>query len=209
MAWRFFSPCLPAFVCLFPLPPASERSLLWLLSPPFTLSLINIYVTILAGDKPEIKDIFSGFSNWWISVKVYFFQGLYTCLWSLLFVIPGIIKGIAYSQAMYIASESPNMTAHDALRESERLMDGNKMRYFVFQLSFIGWWILCGITMGIAAIWVIPYYNACLATFYIDIRPSTSGSADSSASSNAQTTSSAPAKTITFGNGSNNGANQK
>lgn len=182
-----------------------------LIAAPFSLSLINIYVSILAGEKPEFKEAFSGFSNWWATVKVAFFQGLYTFLWSLLFVIPGIVKAFAYSQAMYILSEKPNMSAHDALRESERLMKGNKMRFFFFQLSFIGWWFLVGLTFGLAAIWVIPYYNACLATFYIDIRPSSSSSDDSSASAstNAQTTSSGPNKTITFGNGGNNGGNQK
>ena len=180
-----------------------------ILIPPFTLSLINVYVTILAGDKPEFKEVFSGFSDWWSSVKVYLLTGIRTFLWSLLFVIPGIIKSIAYSQAMYILSEKPGMSARECLRESERLMNGNKMRYFLFQLSFIGWWILCTITCGIALIWFIPYYNACCATFYIDIRPSTKSSDSTSTESAQSTTSSAPNKTITFGNSGNNGANQK
>lgn len=169
-----------------------------LLSPIFTLSLIHVYIAILAGHKPEIKEVFSGFSDWWCAFKITFFQGLFTSLWSMLFVIPGIIKACAYSQAMYILAGNPEKGALQCLRESEQLMKGQKMRYFFLQLSFIGWWLLVGITFGIAAIWVIPYYNATMATFYIDIMPSTESEEEAPASS--QPSSSQPHRTVTFGN---------
>ncbi len=175
-----------------------------LIAPPFALSLIHVYVAILAGRKPEFKEVFSGFSDWWSSVKVYFFQGLFSSLWSLLFVIPGIVKACAYSQAMYILSSHPGKSALECLRESEKLMKGHKMRFFFLHLSFIGWYLLCGITFGLALIWFVPYYNAAMATFYIDILPSKSEDSSSSAPAQQQqqqsSSSSAPRKTITFGN---------
>lgn len=190
--------------------PAATGIFSWaslILFPAFSLSLVNVYITVLAGEKPDFNQAFSGFSDLWASIKVYLLASIRIILWSLLFVIPGIIKAISYSQAFYILSENPGMSARECLAESERLMNGNKMRFFCFELSFIGWWILCSLTLGLAMIWFIPYHNACLATFYIDIRPSSSSTSDTAASE--ETTSSAPAKTITFGNGSNNGANQK
>ena len=166
-------------------------------APALTLSLLHSNITFLAGRDVEIKDAFRGVGDWWSAFKVYFLQGLFTSLWSILFIIPGIIKSIAYSQAMYILGMQKGKSARECLRESEQLMKGHKMDYFRLQLSFIGWWILIGLTLGLAAIWVIPYYNATMATFFIDIMPvaddveaptATYSSADSS-----------PRKPITFG----------
>ncbi len=172
-----------------------------ILAPVFALSLIQINIAVLAGRDAKLEEIFSGFKNWWGAIKVYFFQGLFTSLWSLIFVIPGIVKACAYSQAMYIMGLDKSKGALQCLRESEQLMKGHKMRFFMLQLSFIGWWLLVGITFGIAAIWVVPYYNATMATFYIDIMPSTSDDSDASASQQpAHTSTAAPHRPITFGN---------
>lgn len=169
----------------------------FLLSPAINLSLIHIFVAILAGRKPEFKELLSGFDDWWSSVKVYFFQTLYTFLWSLLFIIPGIVKACAYSQAMYILSGNPGKSARECLRESEQLMQGQKMRFFKLNLSFIGWVLLCIVTLGIAFIWVVPYYRATMATFYIDIMPSTSDDTDTY---DEPTPTRTNGRTITFGN---------
>lgn len=171
-----------------------------ILVPALTLSLLHSNISFLAGYDVEIKDAFRGVSNWWGAFKVNFFQGLFTMLWSLLFFIPGIVKACAYSQAMYLLGMNKEKSALESLRESEQLMKGHKMEYFMLQLSFIGWWILVGLTFGLAAIWVLPYYNATMATFFIHLMPDTNDDEQPAAAPMAQgAADSAPHKPITFG----------
>lgn len=92
-------------------------------------------------------------------------------LWTLLFIVPGIIKAIAYSQVNYIRAEKSDQDMMDCLKESEELMDGHKMEYFILQLSFIGWWMLGALTLGILYIYVIPYYTATMTLYYRKLRP--------------------------------------
>lgn len=97
-------------------------------------------------------------------------SGIYTFLWSLLLIIPGIIKAFAYSQAMYIIAEEPNIGTREALRRSEEMMVGHKAEYFVLQLSFIGWGILSTFTFGILTLWLVPYMNATMANYYQELK---------------------------------------
>lgn len=94
---------------------------------------------------------------------------LYTFLWSLLFIIPGIIKGLSYSMAPFIAKENPNLTAEEAIQASMKIMDGNKMKLFLLFLGFIGWILLGMITFGIAFLFVTPYMQLAEAAFYEDL----------------------------------------
>ena len=89
-------------------------------------------------------------------------------LWSLLLIVPGVIKSIAWSQVPYLLSENPEMSYREAMRISDRMMDGHKMEYFVMTLSFIGW-ILVGIaTFGILLVaWTAPYMRATYAEWYV------------------------------------------
>ena len=96
-------------------------------------------------------------------------NGVFIALWSLLFVIPGIVKSYSYSMAYYIKLDHPEYTPTEAITESRRLMDGNKMRLFCLHLSFIGWAIVSFFTLGIGMLWLIPYMNAANAEFYQDL----------------------------------------
>jgi len=87
-----------------------------------------------------------------------------------LLIIPGIILGLMFSQVFYIIADNEEISAVDALKESARIMKGNKFRYFILCLSFIGWVIVGAITLGIGFIWITPYYNITLTNFYRDIR---------------------------------------
>ena len=87
----------------------------------FELSLAIIYIGLVKGKKPEVGDVFSGFYDFWSAFKVIFFQGLFSCLWGLLFVIPGIIKMISYSMAMYILAENKGMSALEAISKSKEM----------------------------------------------------------------------------------------
>lgn len=93
-------------------------------------------------------------------VKTAFLRDLFIWLWSLLFVIPGIIKSYEYRLVPYIVSENPNINYKDALAESKKLMQGNKWKSFVLDLSFIGWDILSLMTWGFLDIFFVGPYKA-------------------------------------------------
>ena len=138
--------------------------------PAFSIAMVIVYLKLVSGVKPEIAELFQHFNKFWASFKVTFFMGLFTMLWSLLLYIPGIIKGLSYSMSMYILAENPDMPALEAIDRSKKMMDGHKMELFVLMLSFIGWYLLCMVTFGIAAIYVVPYMSATMANFYNNIK---------------------------------------
>ena len=142
-----------------------------IVTPAFSLSLVRVYLALAKGVKPQAKDAFSGFDDFWSAFKVIFLVGLYTFLWSLLFVIPGIVKGISYSMAMYVLAENKGMSATECINASKEMTNGHKMDLFVLSLSFIGWMILGSITLGIAYIWITPYMQATFTNAYNSLKP--------------------------------------
>ncbi len=105
------------------------------------------------------------------NVLMMFLISLYTALWSMLFVVPGIVKGYSYSLAMYIKSENPNISASKAIELSTRMTNGHKMDLFVLDMSFIGWGILSAFTLNILGIlYVMPYQYASKAFAYEEIK---------------------------------------
>ena len=95
---------------------------------------------------------------------------LFVFLWSMLFIIPGIIKAFSYSMAPYIRADHPEYTWRQCLDESIRITNGHKMRIFLLELSFIGWYIVGALALGIGTLWVEPYMQASLASYYESIR---------------------------------------
>lgn len=142
-----------------------------IITPAFSLSVVRVYLSLLGGAKPKASDAFSGFDDFWSAFKVTFLVGLFTFLWSLLFVIPGIVKTYAYSMSMYILAENKGKPALECINESKAMTNGHKMDLFVLNLSFIGWAMLVGLTFGIAGIWVLPYMNATMANAYQSLKP--------------------------------------
>lgn len=152
------------------IPTVGSLLLALFVTPTFSIALVTIYLRLTQHMTPEVGELFAHFNKFWAAFKVIFFTGLFTALWSLLFVIPGIIKALSYYMTMYILAENPEIGALEAINRSKAMMDGHKMELFVLQLSFIGWYLLCGVTFGIAGIWVIPYVNATMANFYNSIK---------------------------------------
>ena len=142
-----------------------------IITPAFSLSIVRVYLNLTKGSTPMVADSFSGFDDFWAAFKVTFLVGLYTFLWSLLFVIPGIIKSISYSMSMYILAENKGKSAKECIDESKQMTEGHKMDLFVLELSFIGWGLLCAVTLGIAGIWVLPYMQATYANAYNSLKP--------------------------------------
>lgn len=122
------------------------------------------------GEEAEVSDLFSQFDRFGDGFCLSLLRSIFTFLWSLLFIIPGIIASLSYSMAHFIMVENPNMTASEALRASKQLMDGHKWDLFLLNLSFIGWVLLCVLTLGIGDLWLNPYMNAAHAAFYRSIR---------------------------------------
>lgn len=122
------------------------------------------------GKETSFNDLFSKFDYFGTGFVQRFLRSLYTFLWSLLFIIPGIIKGLAYSMTPFILAENPNLSASEAIRLSEDLMDGHKTDLFVLDLTFIGWDILAALTLNLGNIALNPYKNAAHAAFYRQIQ---------------------------------------
>lgn len=97
-------------------------------------------------------------------------MGIFIFLWSLLLVIPGIIKYYSYSMTHYVIADNPDIDFLDALKKSEELMHGNKWRLFKLYFSFIGWFILASIPLGLGLIFLYPYIQLATANFYVDLR---------------------------------------
>lgn len=118
---------------------------------------------------PEFNDLFSQFDRFGAGFAQAFLRGLYTALWSLLLIIPGIIAGLSYAMTPYIMAENPNLTASEAIRRSKELMDGHKMDLFILHLTFLGWAILCILTLNLGYLALNPYRNAAETVFYRQI----------------------------------------
>jgi uncharacterized membrane protein len=114
----------------------------------------------------SVGDAFIGFNQFGRAFGCLFMMGLFTFLWSLLLVIPGIVKAFSYMLAPYLVIENPQMPVMAAIDESRRLMDGNKWRAFCLGLSFIGWWLLAILTLGLLLFWLIPYQSITMGAFY-------------------------------------------
>ena len=104
---------------------------------------------------------------------LYLLQSIFIFLWSLLFVIPGIIKTFSYSMSFYIKADHPEYDWNKCITESRKMMDGHKFRLFCLYLSFIGWILVAIITCGIGMFWISPYINTAKAHFYEDLRTRT------------------------------------
>ena len=141
-----------------------------IVTPAFALSLARIYINVVGGKNASVNDTFSGFDDFWSAFKVTFLVGLFTFLWSLLFIIPGIIKAYSYSMSLYVLAENKGMPALEAIDRSKKMTEGHKMELFVLELSFIGWMLLVGITFGLAGIYVIPYMYATEVNYYNEMK---------------------------------------
>lgn len=111
-------------------------------------------------------------SNYLNNVKTLFFRDLFIWLWSLLFVIPGVIKSYAYRMVPYIMAENPNLSYKEVLAKSEEMMNGQKWNTFILDLSFIGWGILSLLTCGILSVFYVrPYKDSTNAELYFALKP--------------------------------------
>ena len=130
---------------------------------------VRFNMDLVDRTEAKIESLFAYFYHWKTTTATRFLKGLYTFLWSLLLIIPGIIAAYSYAMTGYILAEHPELTASEAIERSKEMMSGNRFRLFCLQFSFIGWAILCTFTLGIGNLWLTPYKQAAVAAFYREI----------------------------------------
>ena len=129
----------------------------------------KVNLNLLQRQEPSFDTLFSYMPFWQTAIASRFLRTLYTLLWTLLFIIPGIVASYSYSMTSYILAENPNLTASEAIAQSKQMMEGHRMDFFILELSFIGWRILSALTLGIGNLWLRPYRQAAYAAFYKDL----------------------------------------
>lgn len=127
---------------------------------------LSFYLKISRNEEVTYKELFSKTNMFIPYLLISLLTGIFTVLWSLLFIIPGIIAAISYSQAYLIALENPDIDPMEAIRKSKELMKGHKMDFFILNLSFMGWMILGIFTLGLLYFWLIPYMSVTQSNFY-------------------------------------------
>lgn len=143
-----------------------------IIAGPLSCGLAHVFLK-LARTREDIYvgDVFEGFKgDLGGTILVGIMTTVFTLLWSLLFVIPGIIKSYSYSMAYYIKVDHPEYDWHQCIDESKRIMEGHKADLFVLDLSFIGWVLVGMCACGIGVLWVEPYMQAARTNFYESIK---------------------------------------
>lgn len=142
---------------------------LLLIEGPLSLGFVMLAINVIRGCDVKIETLFDGFKNFGKAFLLALINAIFIFLWSLLLIIPGIIKALSYSMSVYILADNPSIEPNEARKQSMAMMNGHKWRLFCLELSFIGWWILCGLTLGILTFWVTPYQQTAVAAFYQDL----------------------------------------
>jgi uncharacterized membrane protein len=165
------------------------------LSGPLTLGLATCFLKLVRHESFIIDNLFDGFKKFSSAVITQLLITIFIFLWSLpfiipgiiasysysivfyilshwtlLFLIPGIIASYRYSMVFYILSDNPEMSSMESLKKSSKMMMGFKWKLFCLHLSFIGWALLSILTLGIAYLWLTPYVYSSIAHFYEDLK---------------------------------------
>lgn len=148
----------------------NTSSILWvLLCFPLQWGVSIFFLHIVRQKEVKYGNLFDGYKDFFRILFTSLLQTIYTQLWSLLLIIPGIVKAISYSMTSFVLHDHPELKYNGAIEESMRLMKGSKMKLFILYLSFIGWGILCMLTLGIGFFLLVPYIQASKAAFYQDL----------------------------------------
>ena len=128
-------------------------------------------ITVTRNKDSDFGKLLSGFNSFGDVCITGILKWLFTGLWSLLFVIPGIVKSYSYAMTMYIMQDHPELSGNDAITKSRQMMDGHKFDLFILDLSFIGWYLLGSLTFGILIIFYVePYRQVTRTNFYEQLR---------------------------------------
>jgi uncharacterized membrane protein len=135
------------------------------------LGYCRFMLKLYDGEKAELQDLFSQTHRFADGFCLAFLEALLVFLWSLLFIIPGIVAGYRYAMAPFILYENPGMSASEAISASKEMMDGCKLDLFILDFSFIGWQLLSALSLGIGTLWLNPYIAMAHTSFYRMLSP--------------------------------------
>lgn len=137
-----------------------------LISAVFFFGMPKFYLGLSRTRSTALGDLFGAFKMFGKVIGAYLLISLYTFLWSLLFIVPGIVASYRYRMVPYLLVDNPDIGICEAIRRSKEMMRGHKGELFVLDLSFLGWGLLCGLTFGIGLLWLDPYMETTFANYY-------------------------------------------
>lgn len=137
---------------------------------PFILGSVIFILTFTRGGNASLGMMFDGFGNFGNSVAACLLMALFVLLWTLLLIVPGIIASLAYSQTFYLLADDRTLGPLAAIRKSKEMMRGYKWKLFCLRWRYVGWTLLCILTLGIGFLWLYPYMAAGYARFYDDLK---------------------------------------
>ncbi|MBQ0128712.1 MAG: DUF975 family protein [bacterium] len=129
------------------------------------------FLRFCKGNTLTVKEMFdASFGDYAKAFVRAFVTSFFVFLWTLLLIVPGFIKALAYSMTFFISDEHPEWTTLQCIDESERMMKGHKWELFLLILSFIGWFLLALLSLGIGFLWLRPYIHVTKAKFYEQLK---------------------------------------
>ena len=139
---------------------------------PLTVGVSAVFLEFLHGNVEQLteRSFKIGFANWSHNTCGMLLMGVYVFLWTLLLIVPGVIKSLSYAMTPFILTDKSELSAKEAIELSMAMMEGRKMDLFLLYLGFFGWAILSVLTMGIGFLWLSPYIYATTAAFYEDVK---------------------------------------
>jgi uncharacterized membrane protein len=140
-----------------------------IISGPLMLGMAVFSISIARKKEARLEQLFEGFKRFGKSLLVYLLIVIFTLLWTLLLIVPGIIAGISYSQIFFILADDESISAKEAMKKSKQMMYGYKWKYLCLGFRFFGWGLLSILTLGIGFLWIFPYMYVSMAKFYDDI----------------------------------------
>ncbi len=141
-----------------------------IIAGPLVIGVTMYYLAFARNQEPKLEKMFEGFNIFGKALGLFLLQLLFTFLWMLLFIVPGIIAAFRYAMAYYILIDNPQLTPMEAIEQSKKMMKGHKGKLFGLCFSFIGWALLACLTFGIGFLWLMPYMEVAQAKFYDDLK---------------------------------------
>lgn len=140
-----------------------------IITGPLMLGIAIFSLSLARKQEAKLEQIFEGFKRFGTSLVAYILIIVFTLLWMLLLIVPGIIAAISYSQVFFILADDKFISASDAIKKSKTMMFGYKWKYFYLCCRFLGWFLLSILTLGIGMLWFLPYVYVTMAKFYDDL----------------------------------------
>lgn len=161
-----------------PIPPVTAHGfaiLTCIIAGPLSLGIAGYFLKRMRGEPAGIQNMFEGLNRFGQGFALSFFTCLFTFLWMLLLIVPGIIKAFSYSMAFFIMNDNPEIKPLEALKQSRLMMKGYKWKLYTLYLSFIGWALLGVASLFIGFLWITPYIYLSVANFYENLKKQTGG----------------------------------